>query len=161
MKRKRVPLEVRFLKKVKKIESGCWIFLGAQDSRGYGKIGEGGRFGKTTAAHRVSYQIHYGPIPDGKFVLHSCDVPLCVNPAHLWLGTQKENIHDCISKGRNHCLVPTKLFGEDHPRHKLTADQVRAIRESVESQAKIAMQFGITQSQVSRIKRGIHWIKKH
>jgi hypothetical protein len=74
-------------------ESGCWLWIGNLNNNGYGKIEE-------KYAHRVSYEIEHGPIPDGKFVLHSCDVTCCVNPNHLRLGSQKDNMQDAVERGR-------------------------------------------------------------
>lgn len=83
----------------------CWPWTGGRNTDGYGKapratgsrpIGRG-----YTAAHRVSWAIHFGPVPDGLWVLHHCDNPPCVNPAHLWLGTNLDNIRDRDAKGRS------------------------------------------------------------
>jgi len=88
----------RFWSKVRKTEGGCWLWIGSQTAPGWHGIimWEGRR----QTAHRVSWQIHRGPIPDGLKVLHRCDVAPCVNPAHLWLGTQRDNMQDCSAKGR-------------------------------------------------------------
>jgi hypothetical protein len=80
----------------------CWPWTGAGRGNGYGHVHRSGRGATTTLAHRLSWEIHHGPIPEGLFVLHRCDNPRCVNPAHLFLGTQKTNIHDMIGKGRRH-----------------------------------------------------------
>lgn len=80
-------------------ESGCWIFMGCLTNRGYG-VAQGEDTKKTTA-HRYSYRKHIGEIPDGLFVCHRCDVKCCVNPAHLFLGTNQDNIDDYMRKGRN------------------------------------------------------------
>jgi hypothetical protein len=78
--------------------SGCWIWMGAiEDERGYGLVYVGA---KRTGAHRYSWQLHNGPIPDGVLVCHRCDVPSCVNPDHLFLGSKKDNYDDSRSKGR-------------------------------------------------------------
>ena len=78
--------------------TGCWLWLGSQDRYGYGVVKTGGKW--ICAAHRLFYQMHKGPIPEGMLVCHTCDTPLCVNPDHLWLGTPKENVQDMIKKGR-------------------------------------------------------------
>lgn len=75
--------------------SGCWIWMGRTSSRGYGELGSGLR------AHRVAYELENGAIPEGKIICHKCDVPLCVNPHHLFAGTWADNVHDMIEKGRH------------------------------------------------------------
>lgn len=77
----------------------CWLFTGSTGNSGYGKL----RIGKSkdVAAHRVSYAAHHGPIPNGMCVLHSCDVRRCVNPAHLGIGTKRDNTQDMVKKGRH------------------------------------------------------------
>ena len=82
-------------------ETGCWIWTRSK-CRGYGRISYNGT-GKM--AHRISWEIHCGPIPEGMLVLHKCDVPACVNPEHLFLGTYKDNTQDAIKKGRLHIFT--------------------------------------------------------
>ena len=77
---------------------GCWEWSGATNGHKYGRVMKGGRW---TGAHRVSWVIHHGKIPDEALVLHRCDNPSCVNPAHLFLGTQEDNIRDMVRKGRH------------------------------------------------------------
>lgn len=77
--------------------SGCWLWTGSCNRDGYGRLTHSHR---TVDAHRLSWLAHRGPIPDGLWVLHACDVPSCVNPDHLWLGTNSDNQRDCTTKGR-------------------------------------------------------------
>ncbi len=108
------------------------------------------------AAHRLSYQIHAGEIPQGLSVLHSCDNPLCVNPEHLRAGTPLENTRDMISRGRG-AVGP----GEGNHQAKLTREQVIEIRESYRSgkasQRYLAAKYGMGPSTISLIVRGKRW----
>lgn len=99
--------------------SGCWLWLGSKTLTGYGYFRVGN---KMKRAHRVSFELFKGNIPGNLYVLHACDNPSCVNPNHLSLGTQKDNMRDMIGKGR---LYPS----EKHPKVKLTTDQVIEIRK--------------------------------
>lgn len=142
--------------------TGCWLWLGTQSgSNGYGKI-------RTSAghmmAHRYSFEIHKGKIPENMIVMHSCDTPLCVNPLHLSIGTSQDNENDKKNKGRQargERLARAQnnyvRCGEKSPTHKLTLEQVNEIRNSNLSQRKIAKIFAITQANVSLIKRGKTW----
>lgn len=94
---KYMSIEDRFFQKVEKTES-CWLWKGALNSKGYGSFGDGA--GKRVSAHRYSYILHHGEIPEGSIVCHTCDVPECVNPEHLWAGTYKDNVADMFAKGR-------------------------------------------------------------
>lgn len=81
-----------FLKNIYKT-SHCWFYIGLLNNRGYGKVGN-------STAHRLSYKLHIGRIPNGRFICHKCDVPNCVNPKHLFLGTHSDNMKDRQAKGR-------------------------------------------------------------
>lgn len=98
--RPRIPLEERFWQKVdKRGPDDCWLWTGALNMHGYGKIGISDELGPETA-HRLSYEWAKGPIPAGLQVNHTCDVRNCVNPAHLYAGTAKDNTRDAIERGR-------------------------------------------------------------
>jgi len=78
----------------------CWIWKGTRERKGYGRLNRGGRTGQLLA-HRAAYELFIGPIPEGMMVCHRCDVPYCVNPDHLFIGTAKDNAMDEVAKGRN------------------------------------------------------------
>lgn len=133
-------------------ETGCWIWIGA--TRGldnYGAMRVGNR---TIGAHRVSYVIHNGNIPRGLQVLHRCDVRHCVNPDHLFVGTQKDNIRDMLNKGRG---GDTSNKGESHPACKINESIVKEIRESSLSQKELRLKYGISQSHIHRIINKQSW----
>lgn len=113
-----VPIEKRFWKYVKKT-SNCWNWIGGINKFGYGRIA---LKPKVLLVHRFSYELHKGNIPYDRYVLHSCDNPKCVNPAHLYLGTYKDNSRDMYSRGR-------AVLGENRSQAKLKNDQAKEIRE--------------------------------
>jgi hypothetical protein len=95
------PIEDRLLSKINKADNGCWIWTGCT-RRGYGSLGWNEEDGTKVMeySHRLSWLCFRGEIPDGLNVLHKCDTKRCINPDHLFLGTQRDNIHDSIRKGR-------------------------------------------------------------
>lgn len=95
-------------------ECGCWIWMRSPHNNGYGRIKIGQ---KNHLVHRASYEAFVGPIPDGASILHRCDLPLCVNPAHLKAGTHADNMDDMKSKGRQQRWCLGK-FGAEHPSYK-------------------------------------------
>tara|TARA_R110000751_G_C13691239_1_gene472360 strand:- start:309 stop:848 length:540 start_codon:yes stop_codon:yes gene_type:complete len=128
---------------------GCWLWNKARITKGYGHLR---RDGTMVLAHRAMFEMFVGPIPDGMFVLHKCDNPPCVNPEHLFLGTQKENMADKIAKGRgNHAK------GEANSSAKLTEAQVLEIRSATEIHREIGVLFGVAQQTVSNIKNRRTW----
>jgi hypothetical protein len=97
----RIPLEQRFWGKVVRgTPDECWTWIGGHDHRGYGYLRLPGRSGGQTGAHRVAWMLANGDLPEGCHVLHRCDTPSCVNPRHLFLGTNYENVQDKVAKGR-------------------------------------------------------------
>lgn len=147
-----------FWKRVQKT-SDCWLWTGAtKEARrsqplGYGVVVLSKVPYKRMYAHRMSWEIHYGSIPRGKQVLHKCDNPPCVNPTHLFLGTQLDNMRDCGTKNR-------KAIGHRNGRSLLTENQVRDIRmrllrgESIRSIGRI---YGRGKSTIWSISAGINW----
>lgn len=142
--------------------SGCWLWLGATQSSGYGHT-KLPRSRKSTGAHRLAYSINSGPIPPGMDVCHKCDTKLCVNPAHLFIGTRLENLHDCIAKGRNSRGIARSLMfsGEDSHRAKLSWPQVRQIRlayaEGIATQKQLADQYGVCVPNIQAITQHKTW----
>lgn len=132
----------------------CWIWTACKHWRGYGFFGYKG---KNKFAHRISYELAYGPIPEGIIVCHHCDTPSCVRPSHLFKGTSKDNTQDMLHKGRG----PWHLRrGENHPRAKFTNEQVREIRlkhQSGEFPCDIAREFGAPRTTINNIIHGYAW----
>jgi len=159
---RQAPLEVRFWEKVYKTSS-CWLWTASLDSRGYGQIGKGGRGTGIIRAHRLSWEIHFGPIENGLFVCHKCDVPSCVNPHHLFLGTPKENTVDMFQKRRARFDVypDSKPKGEKNPRAVVTNDIVKSIRELYQagtSVAELSRKYGLAYSTTYHICTGYTWV---
>lgn len=133
----------------------CWIWKGATARYGYGSVRWDRR---TQSAHRIAWQLAYGKIPAGLSVLHRCDKPPCCNPAHLFLGTQKDNMIDASRKGR--CVFnPAK--GESNHFAKLTASAVRKIRRMYAtgrySYRTLGKRFGVTYENIGHIVKRATW----
>jgi len=134
--------------------SECWEWTHLQNSTGYGRFSLSD---KTHLAHRVSYQIFVASIPEGKVVCHQCDNRLCVNPAHLWLGTQSDNISDAVKKGRIH---RPDTRGAQNGNTPLTEPDVVAIKRALGAgsrQKDLAQSFCVDVSTISNIKLGKTW----
>lgn len=140
----------RFGLRVKKTE-GCWEWIGPT-YRGYGRLWHNG---KTIRAHRASWLIHRGDIPSGMFVCHRCDNPKCVKPDHLFLGTHQDNMNDKVQKGR---CARLDRSGEKSGSAKLTAADVRCIRQRLRPQRELATEYGVDPSTISDIQRRKTWI---
>lgn len=129
------------------LENGCWFWNKYKNKKGYGSFYYMGE----TLAHRSSYLIHNGNIPEGNLVCHSCDNPSCVNPKHLWVGTNSDNQIDCVLKGRAKRNTPC---GEKNHLTKLSYEQVLEIRKHYSNgvmQKEIALIFNTDQSNISYI----------
>lgn len=129
----------------------CWEWKGQKSSSGYGLFNW--RRGRTQIASRIAYHFTKGD-PRNLFVCHSCDNPPCVNPAHLWLGSQKENMNDAAAKGR---LKGGKLRGEDHGCSKLSVEQARLAKFSGIPIKNLAREFGVTAQAIRLIRSGKNW----
>jgi len=130
---------------------GCWIWQGSTN----GKYGTLGRRKVRRYAHRFAYATFIGPIPEGLIVCHKCDVPLCCNPAHLFSGTQRDNILDARRKGR--MFSPLPVTGESHHNCKLTdAEVARAIAEveAGATRAATARKYGVSFTAIDRYVKG-------
>lgn len=140
------------------IPGGCWEWYGPYDKDGYGVIK---RLGKTYRAHRVSYEIRKGKIPVGLMILHSCDNPQCVNPAHLFPGTAKDNSDDMIRKGRKAVVRGAKAQrGSRNTQAKLGGLAVLRIRSRAsqgESQVKLAREFGVSEATIHLVVTRKSW----
>lgn len=132
----------------------CWEWQASCRSDGYGQLNMKNHSPKITSAHRISWEITYGEIPDGMWVLHRCDNRKCVNPSHLFLGTRADNELDKMNKGR-------QPSGERVGLHKLTSENVKQIREiyatEKTNQYELAKRYGVNQSVISLIVNRKAW----
>lgn len=135
------------------LRADCWLYLGRHEKKGYGVIDIGD---KSYLAHRVSYETHIGPIPNGLCVCHSCDNPTCINPEHLWLGTSYQNIQDAKQKGHFKNIHDGELNG----RAKLTSSDVMTIRDLRSKGMKLsslAEKFNVAASTIGYVIYGGTW----
>jgi hypothetical protein len=146
MRKHKTSIE-RFEDKIDK-SGECWMWVGSK-TKGYGQIRVDG---KTVRAHRFAYEAYVGEIPNGFLVCHSCDVPSCVNPDHLFLGTNADNLADCGEKGR-------QSRGERHNTAKLSESQVGEIRSiyPLKTQKELAEMFGVYPSAICKIVNRKTW----
>lgn len=132
--------------------SGCRVFNGTRDVKGYGvlKVGRD----KMRRAHRVAWEAHFGPIPEGLFVCHHCDNPPCVDIGHLFLGTHRDNMADMIRKGRADNQIANPHNAKLNPAAVL---EIRARADEGEPYDVIGADFGVTAENIYRIVRGKSW----
>jgi HNH endonuclease len=152
----------RFWSKVKKTNS-CWLWIGNHYHGWYGRVRICGR---SEGTHRAAWILTYGPVPDGMWVLHKCDNPLCVRPNHLFLGTSKDNVADCVAKDRQFRGKRDNAYlwkrGEDHHSHKLIEADVRELRRlwesgEVSNKTALARRFGVDPSTVRSVLNRTNW----
>ena len=140
------PFEPYFWSLVKKTK-GCWLWTGNIDSKGYGRV----HFrGARHRAHRVAYILTHGDRITSALLCHHCDNKVCVKPAHMFVGTNADNMRDCRLKGRT-------ARGEKNGSNKLTIEQVRAIRLDHRPQKIVAKEYGVAQPAISRIHTRARW----
>ncbi len=152
-------------------KSDCIERTGATAGNGYGALGQIN--GKTVYAHREAYELAFGPIPESMVVCHRCDNPPCINPDHLFLGTQRENIEDAKRKGRLRYIAH---YGEDNGNRRLSWADIRAIREIAEQKrrpgfvrfkrgskvtARLAEKYHVSVVMIRNIIRGDNWKAVH
>lgn len=142
-------LKEKLLSRINKTET-CWLWTGHCDQNGYGRLLIGPN--RKDMAHRLSYTLFIGPIPDGLYLLHSCDNPTCVNPDHLRPGTHDNNMNDMVIRGRS-------LRGEKHNISKLKNDDVRIIRLLAKemTHTELARMFNVSIGNISHIISGRNW----
>lgn len=133
--------------------TSCWPWARYCKPEGYGQFTLSK--GVFTTSSRVAYALARGPIEELMYICHRCDNPPCCNPAHLFLGTQTDNTNDSVSKGR-----ANRSHGEDHRDHKLTAEDVRAIRATpivYGTRALLARQYGVNLHSIDKVLNGTSW----
>lgn len=157
----------KITRRVKVTDGDCWEWVGSKLPSGYGHTSHKK---KMWLAHRLSWTLANGEIPSGMVICHKCDNPPCVNPAHLFVGTHKENTQDAIKKGRYKGFKdprsypswrPGRMIGSEHPKAKLTEVDIKTIRHLYFAERRLQREigdfFGVSQMAISRIVRGAGW----
>lgn len=148
------PIAVRLFRYLLIQENDCWVWYGSCCRGGYGHL-KRDRQRTMMKVHILAYELFIGPVPQGLFVCHRCDNPPCCNPDHLFLGTPKDNVQDCIAKGRKRL---GKIYsGDEHSGTRVSVAQREEIRLrhiDGEHQADLATEFGVTQTRISQIILG-------
>lgn len=146
-----MTLADKLSEKLLEAPNGCWEFIGGRTGSGYGFMADDNKRWK--GAHIIAYEIEKGPIPEGRFVLHSCDNPACCRPEHLFVGTLQDNKDDEVAKGRN-------VFGERVGNHKLTEEEVleiRRLRKAGHKRNSVARRFDVSHTAIYYIETGKNW----
>ncbi len=149
MARPRIPLSQKIQdNSVRVPESGCWIWIGSLNKYGYGRL----TFGAKTniGAHRASYELRHGKIPDGLFALHRCDIKCCVNPDHIFIGTQQENMSDKVAKNR-------QAKGHRHGMSRLSEEQAKEAKFGSARPSELAKKFNCSAVMIRQIRSGLYW----
>jgi hypothetical protein len=148
--------EEAFLARVAKDVSGCWLWTGAKSDDGYGVVST--KQHRLVKAHRLAWERAHGAVPRGLYVLHRCDVRLCVNPDHLFIGDHAANMRDAANKGRlNVQIRATELREKRRANASLTVDQVMEIQRSRDTHAALGRRFGVTKGAIWQIRAGRTW----
>lgn len=142
-----------FKRKIKiSANNGCWFWIRSKNSAGYGLAWDGSM---VVLAHRLSYELFIAPIPDKYYVCHHCDKPSCVNPSHLFAGTARDNLIDCINKGRRPRTGPIR--GQCKNAH-LTPDQAKIAKQEIKNRSgtlrDVSTALGISYNIIKDISRG-------
>lgn len=154
-KRNQASLEDRLWRHTQKTgPNDCWICSANGMRSRYAQLQSAGKGSPKVLAHRLSYELAHGPIPEGMMVLHKCDTPRCVNPAHLRLGTHEENMRDMVRKARS---ATNKFIGEASGKAVLTEDKVRYIRSSPLRNVDLARELGVSVNCVRGVRIGRTW----
>lgn len=150
MTRKVTPLATRFWGKVH-VTPNCWLWSASVTGSGYGQIGLGRKLDGRGDSHRIAWLLCNGPIPDGQQVLHKCDNKRCVNPDHLYLGTNAQNMQDALQRGQ-------KPRGSKCSFAKLTDNQVAEIRATTGiSHQKLSENYGVSRVTITRVKNEVSY----
>jgi hypothetical protein len=149
MARPRVAIPEKISKNSVRVpESGCWLWIGSLTNNGYGRM----TFGAKTEflSHRLSYEQKYGEIPNGMLALHHCDVKCCVNPDHIFIGTQQDNMTDKVMKNR-------QAKGAHHGMARLTEEQAKEVKFSDQKTSDLAKKFNCSAVMIRQIRGGLYW----
>ena len=151
MRVKGVSLQDRLMDRVTVSPEGCWLCSGTPNKGGYMRVGYRN---ERLLVHRAMWEVTHGPIPEGMVVMHQCDVPPCINPQHLTLGTDADNVMDAMIKGRS----AVYRSGEKHPNCRLSAATVRAIRKAPRGYGtgrELSKKYGVAEATISHIRNRV------